>query len=128
MASWLRNITRSDYMRAKAIAENASKADIGAMAVAQARREARFSHTLIPLSVVLPFAVACSLYAPGLWYDRIAGGFLAICAMLIPILVVHRGLRVQQEGRVIALAYYLREYADEVSGVNPSDGLSQDTA
>jgi len=95
------------------MAESAELSELRDRAVAHVRRESRFSHTFIPLAAIFAFFVAISLYAPGLYADRITGGFTAIGAMVVPILVVVRAQQVQQEGRILALAYYIREYMDD---------------
>ncbi|MFC1703140.1 hypothetical protein ACFLZO_01600, partial [Patescibacteria group bacterium] len=112
----------ADFLVAKELAESHSKRELVDLATAHVRREALYSGLYIPLSCIFSFAVACSLYVPGLWPSSLYGGFMAIGSMFVPILVVLRGLYLQQEGRIIALAYYILENKrnENVSANEPS--------
>lgn len=112
MATWLRYLSRQDIAKARLLAGEQAKSEIVEMATAHVRKETLFSGIYIPLACIFSFAVACSLYVPDLWPSRLYGGFIAIASMMLPILVVLRAQKVQQKGRIIALAYYIIEYQE----------------
>lgn len=128
MASWLRYISRRDRVRAEAMAESLDIEELRRLAVRHVRRQDRFSYTFIPLSVLFAFATALSLYVPGVHSDQVMGGFTAIGAMIVPLLTVIRAQQVQQEGRVLSLAYYIREYIDENATPRSAHKAAFDTA
>ena len=116
MASWLdKYFGLDDINSARSLAEANSRDQLVDMSASIERRNSRYSRYYIPAAAFFSFIVALSLPTTDFWPSREFGGFVAIFSMLVPVAVVLRGLKIQQFGRMLTLATYIREYKDETA-------------
>jgi len=108
--SWLRYMTERDVAQARRLKNRHDLPELRHLVTESYRADWLFSNMLIPASCLASLAAVMILLWSGSGQPAdITRGFLAIGAMLIPYPVIIMGFRSLRRGRIVALAYHLRE-------------------
>lgn len=116
--SWIRKMSLADREAAKLLSVEKTLDELRVMATERHRKDLRMGGCYIPLSVLVMVVSTVWLVWFGPPTPWRAG--VAISLWLVPIVVTRIGLEGQRRGRIIALAFFMREHAEAAVAAHPS--------